>query len=451
MPYLPVMPQPRPAPALRPASSLRRAALALVCTAAAVSACGGGSDDDGFALAADADGLEAASAVLAWEAGTTACDTASGRVLEVGPGQALTRPSAAAAVARSGDVIRIAHGDYRGDVATWNQNDLTLCGVGGRARLFADGRSAQRKAIWVVSGRNITIDSVEFHQARVPDRNGAGIRAEHTGRLRIVNSGFYDNENGILGAKGAAEVEIEASEFARNGHGDGYSHNLYIGTAARLIVRSSHFHQARVGHNLKSRAAINLIDNSYFMDGPAGTSSYLADFPDGGMVRLRGNLFHKGPRAQNSTAIAYGAERSTWTLNRLLLRHNTVVMTRPGGHFLRAPASTSAVVLSANVLAGTRNPGLITGGFPASRVVQQGNLITLASHFPGAADVAAPDFWASDALLPALALPRELDAYYVHDAPAPFKTRSLAGTPRLRGALQSRPDAPAPAPRQQAL
>lgn len=402
--------------------------------AAAVTACGGGSDDEGLALAAEA--REPTAQVLGWTAGVTACDQATGRVLNVGPGQAYAKPSAAAAAAQSGDVIRIAKGDYHGDVATWTDNDLTICGVGGRARLFAAGKSAQGKAIWVVSGHNITIDSVEFHQAKVKDKNGAGIRAEHTGKLIVRNSGFYDNQTGILGAKGAAEVEIEASEFARSGHGDGYSHNLYIGNTARLTVRSSYFHEAKVGHNLKSRAAVNIIENSYFLDGPGGASSYQVDFPDGGDVLLRGNMFYKSPKAQNPTAISYMAERSSWSTNRLVLRHNTVVMTRPGGYFVRAPGSTSSVVFTGNVFAGTQNPGLIFG-FPLAQVVQKGNVITQASFFPGAANTAAPDFWPVSSLLPALALGEVLDPQYLKDAPGPYQARAVAGSARLSGALQA--------------
>jgi hypothetical protein len=39
-------------------------------------------------------------------------------------------------------------------------------------------------------------------------------------------------------------------------------------------VRASYFADARIGHNLKSRAAQSVIENSYFMDGPNGTASY---------------------------------------------------------------------------------------------------------------------------------------------------------------------------------
>ena len=256
-------------------------------------------------------------------------------------------PSAAAAVAQSGDVIKITAGDYRGDVASWNASNLTICGVGGRARLFADGKNAQGKGLWVVSGSNVTIDGVEFHNTKVPDRNGAGIRAQNGGFLRIVNSGFYDNENGILANAGSSTISIERSEFARNGYGDGYSHNIYVNLITRLTVSASYFHEAKIGHNLKSRAQETVIENSYFMDGPTGTSSYLADFPNGGKVVLRGNLFHKGPNADNPTAISYGAEGVENTTNTFEMSHNTVVSTRSGGYFVAAYSGTQSLRLIA--------------------------------------------------------------------------------------------------------
>ena len=280
-----------------------------------------------------------------------ACNTATGRVLQVGPGRTYAVPSAAAAVAQAGDVIKIDGGDYRGDVASWTVNNLTICGMGTRARLFANGNNARGKGLWVVSGANITIDNIEFRDTTVPDQNGAGIRAEHTGDLRILNSGFYDNENGILANAGSATITIESSEFARNGRGDGYTHNIYVNQIDRLTVNSSYFHEAKVGHNLKSRARESIIQNSYFMDGPTGTSSYLADFPNGGRVYLRGNLFHKGPLAENNNAIAYGMEGLSNPGTSLELVHNTVAITRSGGAYLSV-AGGASVTLSANLFAG---------------------------------------------------------------------------------------------------
>lgn len=367
----------------------------------------------------------------------TACEAASGRVLSVGPGQTYAVPSAAAAAARNGDVVQIEAGDYRGDVATWSASDLTICGRGGRARLFAEGKSAQGKAIWVIVGSNVTVQNIEFRDARVSDENGAGIRAEG-GNLTVRDSAFFDNENGILSGGGPVTVTIDRCEFGRNGHGDGYSHNIYIGTIDRLVVTASFFHEARVGHNLKSRAKETRIEYSYFMDGPVGTASYLADLPNGGAAYLRGNLFHKGPNASNTVAIAYGKEGLKWEVNTLEAIHNTVVMTRSGASFFAAPPGTQSVKLSANLLAGYGSPTLISGGFPADRLLQQNNLTSSATNIPGADRIDAPDFWPT-VPVPAMRSLREPDPGYVQDAPRPLELRALSAAGRVAGALQSKP------------
>jgi len=51
-----------------------------------------------------------------------------------------------------------------------------------------------------------------------------------------------------------SEIVIERSTFARNGKGDGFTHNIYVGRIKRLTVRAVDSHHARIGHNLKSRA-----------------------------------------------------------------------------------------------------------------------------------------------------------------------------------------------------
>ncbi|HEX6707367.1 MAG TPA: right-handed parallel beta-helix repeat-containing protein [Albitalea sp.] len=368
----------------------------------------------------------------------TACDTATGRVLLVGPGKTYAKPSAAAAVVQSGDVVKISAGDYRGDVASWNASNLTICGVGGKARLFADGKNAQGKAIWVIGGNNVTVENIDFHDATVPDQNGAGVRLEGGGEQVIRNCGFFDNEDGILAGDGA-NITIDRSEFARNGFGDGQSHNIYVNHANRFTVTASFFHEAKIGHNLKSRAKETRIENSYFMDGPNGTSSYLADFPEGGVVYLRGNLFQKGPDADNSIAIAYGAEGITWSTNTFEMVHNTVVITRSGGSFLDIPGNTQSVKLTANLFAGTNGPALNSGGFPSGSIASANNLTSSASNLPGADNIATPGFWPNTTLQALTLLSNVPDAGYTKDAPQPFTTRSLGAGQRRIGALQSAP------------
>lgn len=364
-----------------------------------------------------------------------ACPSTSGRTLQVGPGKTYPTPSAAAAVAQSGDRILIAPGDYRGDFATWSASNLTICGDGGRARLFADGQHAQGKGTWVISNPSTsttTIINVEFRDSKVPDQNGAGIRLDG-GNLVLRNTGFFDNENGILGGSGPTTVTIERSEFARNGFGDGYTHNIYIGNVNRLNVIASHFHEAKIGHNLKSRAKENFIENSYFMDGPTGTSSYLLDFPDGGVIFMRGNLLHKGPRADNTTAVSFGAERNMWTANTVTMTHNTVVSTLGRGTFVSVAGYTQQVTLTANLFAG--NATLISG-ISGAGLLQSGNVMTVATNVPGAE---TGQFWPATAVLPQLVLGTMPDPQYAYDSPQPFMLRALPATGRMTGALQSQP------------
>ena len=121
-------------------------------------------------------------------------------------------------------------------------------------------------------------------------------------------------------------------------------------------------------------------------------------------------------------------------------RPGTVVSTRSGGVFIYAPATTQAVTLTANLFAGTNNPGLIDGGFLSTQAIQQNNLTSTASHLTGAVDIAAPDFW-PDATLQALTVLGTVpDAVYTADSPKPFVTRSIDTTqPRRIGGLQSAP------------
>ena len=355
-------------------------------------------------------------------------------MLTVGTGKQFATVRAAASAAVDGDTVQISAGEYRGDVATWRASNLTICGIGGRARLYADGANEGGKGIWVVTGSNTTVVNVEFHDAKVPDQNGAGIRQE--GRnLTLRNTAFFDNENGILtGDDVGSTITIEQSEFGRNGFGDGYTHNIYVGKIGRLNVRYSYFHEAKIGHQLKTRARENVIEYSYFVDGPNGTSSYVINLDNGGRAVLRGNLLHKGPRADNSILISHYSNIWGADYNSLTLEHNTLVSTYPGGRFIDV-ATGAAVALTANLFAGTNGPTLISGG----TVTNTQSVIGTAAEVAGAGNVTQPNFWPSDTLLPRLALATPLVADYLADTPSPFVSRAISGSTRRIGALQSAP------------
>jgi hypothetical protein len=281
-------------------------------------------------------------------------------VLRVGPQRELKRPSEAARVARDGDVVEIDAAVYEGDAAVWRQHRLTIRGVGGRAQLRANGAHAEGKAIWVIKGNDTTIEGVEFTGAKVPDQNGAGIRLEGGG-LTVRGCYFHQNENGILTGRGpASDVVVEHSEFAHNGIGDGYTHNLYIGHVRSFTLRHSYIHHAIVGHNVKSRAGRNEIRYNRIMDEKDGSSSYAIDLPNGGLAFVVGNLIQQGPRTENSTIVSYGAEGLQYPANELYFVNNTVVNDRlDGGRFIFVREGTQVARLVNNLFAG--RGGVLSG------------------------------------------------------------------------------------------
>jgi len=231
----------------------------------------------------------------------------SARVIEVGPTRALTTPSAAAAVVRDGDVVRIDAGEYH-DCAIWRANDLTLEGVGGPARM--QGVTCANQAIWLILGSRITVRRMGFAGARATFGNGSGIKFMGT-TLAVEDSEFRDNENGILArGEGEGTVRITRSTFIGNGRcARECAHGIYIGPVARLTVAGSVFRNQRVGHHIKSRALLSEIEGNRIEDGPQGTASYAIDLPNAGTAFILRNRIEKGPMSENfATAIAIGAE-----------------------------------------------------------------------------------------------------------------------------------------------
>ena len=277
----------------------------------------------------------------------------------VGPGREYKTPCQVSDLAQDGDVIEIDAGSYKGDVCRWRQSDITLRGVGGLAHLDADGKNYGGKGIWVIQGDRVTVEWIEFSNASVPDRNGAGIRQEGND-LTIRHCFFHDNEDGILGGGDSESVlTIEYSEFSHNGYGDGYSHNLYIGKIKRLEFRYNYSHLAKIGHNLKSRAANNIIMYNRIMDEQDGTSSYIVDLPNGGMAVIVGNLLQQGPQTDNSTMVSYGAEGLVHPVNELYMANNTLVNDRSAGTFIRVAGQTTVASLVNNLFIG---PGTKVSG-----------------------------------------------------------------------------------------
>ncbi len=278
----------------------------------------------------------------------------TGTTWEVGPTRTYTTPSQVSSLVGNGDTVAIDAGTYLGDVASWYADDLTLIGIGGKAHLRANGNNAQGKAIWVISGNNNQVINIEFSECTVPDQNGAGIRQQGT-NLTVRHCYFHDNENGILAANDPnSTILVEFSEFANNGYGQGYTHNIYINRVRSFVLQYCYMHHAKVGHNVKSRANQNIIRYNRIMDENTGNASMLLDLPNGGESLVIGNLFHQGANATNNNCLTYGLEGLSNTSNELYVVNNTFVNNRFNCDFVTL--QTGAVAeLTNNIFAGVGN------------------------------------------------------------------------------------------------
>lgn len=275
-----------------------------------------------------------------------------GNTWTVGPGHTYTLPSQVSTLVGNGDTVNIMAGTYPGDVARWQANDLVLRGVGGLAHLESNGNAYGGKAIWVIQGDRTTVEWIQFSECAVPDDNGAGIRQEGH-HLTVRHCRFLHNQDGILaGTVNPSTIRIERCEFGYNGAGDGYSHNLYINNVDSLIFRFNYCHHAVVGHELKSRARVNVIEYNRFSNEDDGTASREIDLPNGGQAYLIGNVIQQGPQGENSNMVGFGLEGlNNPGPHELYAINNSLVNLKANGTFFQTQANVYFKAYN-NILAG---------------------------------------------------------------------------------------------------
>lgn len=236
------------------------------------------------------------------------------------------------AVANAPDdtTITIATGVY--DIADLKiRRDLTLVGENGA--VLTSSRAVAKGLLNPLPGVSLHVSNLKFRGAKSPDKNGAGIR--HDGAdLTVVNCIFVENENGILSTGDeTGRVRIHGSQFLRSGHGDGYSHGIYVLRAASLTIENSGFTGTKIGHHVKSLAAHTLVQNSTLDDGD-GRTSYAVDASKGGDVTIAGNTIIQAVDGDNATIINYDLSRGG-AARALKIVNNRILNYRTGGRLLR--------------------------------------------------------------------------------------------------------------------
>lgn len=264
-------------------------------------------------------------------AATTAVLTTSplhAAILNVGPTQSFKTIAAAVAASHDGDTISVAAGTYANDFAEI-RTKISLVAAGGRVTMRADNDIPNGKGI-LITDTDISITGFTFKGAKVTDgdgENGAGIRYQ-SGNLVLLKCYFRNNQEGLLANPSSGSITIDSSEFDHNGDrtgpGAGYTHNIYAGQIALLNIQNSYFHDAVIGHEIKSRAAKTIINATRIMDGPTGTASYSIDLPNGGAATITASSIQQGRRSGNPAIISYGEEGSLQPNSTLTVSGNTI-------------------------------------------------------------------------------------------------------------------------------
>ncbi len=247
--------------------------------------------------------------------------------------------------AAPGDVIALAAGAY--DIADLKiEEDLTLRGDGDVV-LYAS-RPVAKGLLNPLPGVSLTVENLIFRGARSPDKNGAGIRNDGR-RLTIIDCVFENNENGVLstGDRDGA-IAITGSRFVRNGHGDGYSHGIYVLRASKLAIENSEFIATHIGHHVKSLADETIIRNTR-LDDADGATSYAVDLSKAGRVLIANNTIIQSADAENNTMINYDASRGGKARS-LEITGNKIVNRRRNGRFLRNDTGVAPLVFDNEII-----------------------------------------------------------------------------------------------------
>jgi hypothetical protein len=211
--------------------------------------------------------------------------------------------------------------------------------AGKRAILKATENLPNEKGI-ILTTASLTVNGLDFTGAKISDAlggNGAGIRDQNSGpgaSLVVQNSTFIGYQEGILTGDDPDEViTIVNSRFVNNGNPNlnYFQHGLYVNYAYSLTVSDSLFCGQLIGHDIKSRAQITIVENNQLYDGAAnsalgcraGSTSLAVDVPNGGAATISGNQIVQGSTTQNYKMVDYGEEGLLYSNNNFLVSGNS--------------------------------------------------------------------------------------------------------------------------------
>ncbi len=200
---------------------------------------------------------------------------------------------------------------------------------------YGDGVLYYQKGAWVTGAFDATFRHLNFDGFRRQDGYGnyAAVRIEPAAANAAPHTILFDDvriggpmgcDNGLMGGDGITELVIRNSEFLLNGSGTGLTHNIYIGSIAKLILDRVYSHDVRVGHLAKSRALRTIIRNTRLLD-RKGSASYCLDVPNGGHLDVDGLVTEKGASASNAASIHFSGESQVFHPSSIRIRNWTML------------------------------------------------------------------------------------------------------------------------------
>ncbi|WP_439134461.1 hypothetical protein [Pseudomaricurvus sp.] len=259
---------------------------------------------------------------------------------------------AAADTLKDGDILRISSGVYP-QAFILKASNVVVEGIG---HVVLDGKSAGGKAAIVNKGDFNQIRNIECRNIKVSAGNGACVRHEGS-NLKLVHVYFHNSQQGILTVNKPGLVEIEDSRFEYLGH-RGQAHGVYV-NGGQLRIRNSLMLAAKSeGHEVKSRAAMTLIENSVIAS-LSTKDSRLVDVPNGGVLVISRSVLQQGPRSSNQDVIGYGLEGLKHTENKVTMSENIFLLERQGvNNLFHTRNSDAEVITDKNVIIAQRDPEL---------------------------------------------------------------------------------------------
>jgi len=261
-------------------------------------------------------------------------------------GQLMPSLELAMSEAKDGSKITLGAGVYN-DGGILKANFVTIEGVKGT---HLKGFTTQGKGALVIQGNDNQIVNIECSNVNVRDNNGACVRFEGT-NIQLRNVYFHDSQQGFLSGKNSGFILIENSRFERLGK-SGRAHGIYVGSGELYISNSYFLSSKDEGHEIKSRAAKNIIHNTIIAS-LNGKDSRLIDISSGGVLEITDCILEQGNNTSNSDLIGYALEGTKHKVNTIKIENNVFLLDRErGNRLLHTRGKIASTIISNNIIVG---------------------------------------------------------------------------------------------------